>query len=260
MQIGIVIFINVILWALFYLVISLKLERSASEFREKRLRREIDGIIREFNETAERNISILENRIAVMKRLMAHPGAHKGVDINVSGDHPSSEPLFPDMAEALSQGEKRKGSAAHEYRRNAGIPDHSLSVKDYFGLFFKEVRNRFGDLLERAQARLTEGAGSEAATGERRPEAALRDLAGKGETLLKREFKDLHALATEGVRDETKTGLSEAEILERFKSADDKYGLIADLHRQGYTIDMLSRCSGISHGEISLVLNLNKPS
>ena len=40
-------------------------------------------IIREFNSTAERNISILENHISTLKKLMNENGTLKGVDFTV---------------------------------------------------------------------------------------------------------------------------------------------------------------------------------
>ena len=54
---------NVFIGAFLYLVISLKLEKKSSEFREKKFRKEMDDIMREFNSAADRNISLLENKI-----------------------------------------------------------------------------------------------------------------------------------------------------------------------------------------------------
>ncbi|MFC1671138.1 hypothetical protein ACFL20_12175, partial [Spirochaetota bacterium] len=64
MQFFIIIVINLIMGALFYLVISLKLEKSSTHFREDKLRKEMDDIINEFNLVTERNVSILESKIA----------------------------------------------------------------------------------------------------------------------------------------------------------------------------------------------------
>ena len=74
MQLLLLLLFNLFMGAVMYLVISLKLERSATEFRERKLRKEMDEIIREFNATAERNISILENRIKTMRRLLEKSG------------------------------------------------------------------------------------------------------------------------------------------------------------------------------------------
>jgi len=61
---------NIFVGTVFYLVISLKLEKSASEYQVKKFKKEIDDMITEFNKTAERNISLLENKISVLKNLL----------------------------------------------------------------------------------------------------------------------------------------------------------------------------------------------
>ena len=70
---------NLFTGTILYLVLSLKLEKSADEFRIKKLRREIDETIREFNATAERNISLLENRIKTAKTVLNGSGL-SGID------------------------------------------------------------------------------------------------------------------------------------------------------------------------------------
>jgi hypothetical protein len=62
------IMVNIFIGVALYLIISLKLERSATEFRQQRLRKEMDEIIKEFTQTADRNISLLEHKIVIMKR------------------------------------------------------------------------------------------------------------------------------------------------------------------------------------------------
>lgn len=80
------ILINTVMAVIFYLVIRLKLEKTATGYREKKLKKEIDEVISEFNEAAERNISILESRIAVMKKLLSKSGDLKSVDIRIDDD------------------------------------------------------------------------------------------------------------------------------------------------------------------------------
>ncbi len=88
MQFFFLLLFNIFLGAVLYLVISLKLERSATEFRERRLRKEMDDIIKEFNMTAERNISILENRIGTLKKLLEKTGDIKSLDITIEVEEP----------------------------------------------------------------------------------------------------------------------------------------------------------------------------
>ncbi|HPX90788.1 MAG TPA: hypothetical protein PKZ93_04650, partial [Spirochaetota bacterium] len=73
-----------------YLVMSLKIEKSSATFQEKKLRKEMGEIITEFNSTAERNITILENKISILKRLLNEAGNIKGIDMRVfdNGDLP----------------------------------------------------------------------------------------------------------------------------------------------------------------------------
>ncbi len=86
MQFFLLLVVNIFLGAVFYLIISLKLERSANEFRAKRLRREMEEIINEFNNTAERNISLLESRIATLRRLLELSGSMKSIDVTVGDE------------------------------------------------------------------------------------------------------------------------------------------------------------------------------
>jgi hypothetical protein len=85
--------VNILVGTVFYLVISLKLEKSASELHVKKIRREMDEMIKEFNLTAERNISLLENRIDMMKRLLERNGIPVDFEVTSSerysniGDH-----------------------------------------------------------------------------------------------------------------------------------------------------------------------------
>jgi lambda repressor-like predicted transcriptional regulator len=43
-----------------------------------------------------------------------------------------------------------------------------------------------------------------------------------------------------------------------FSNTPDKYTLIADLHGKGYSIEDLSRYSGLPSGEVRLVISLNR--
>ncbi|HOK92424.1 MAG TPA: hypothetical protein PLN03_06330, partial [Spirochaetota bacterium] len=81
---------NIFTAVVIYLVLSLKIEKSSATFQEKKLRKEMGEIITEFNSTAERNITILENKISILKRLLNEAGNIKGIDMRVfdNGDLP----------------------------------------------------------------------------------------------------------------------------------------------------------------------------
>ncbi|MBN1500418.1 MAG: hypothetical protein JW982_09685 [Spirochaetes bacterium] len=78
--------VNILICTIFYLFVSLKLEKSASEFYVKKFRKEMDDTIREFNQTADRNISLLENRINVFKILLQKSGQIDSVDFNINDE------------------------------------------------------------------------------------------------------------------------------------------------------------------------------
>ena len=65
---------NIFTGAVIYLILSLKIERTSATFQEQKLKKEMGEIITEFNSTAERNITLLESRINIMKRLLSEKG------------------------------------------------------------------------------------------------------------------------------------------------------------------------------------------
>ena len=72
---------NIFTGAVIYLILSLKIERTSSSYQEQKLKKEMGEIITEFNSTAERNITLLENRINLMKRLLNEKGDFRGIDL-----------------------------------------------------------------------------------------------------------------------------------------------------------------------------------
>lgn len=283
MQLGVVIFINIILWALFYLVISLKLERSASEFREKRLRREMDEVIREFNETAERNISLLENRIAAMKRVLRQSGGVKGIDVSIENDTTEGEPAFEggdvpgDTARPLPEHFAENGETAGRRPPGVGrIYGEKVIAEPSLAGLWRVLRQAAAETAGRLKALKGEPLahrdslahhGGDAGTDKGTPHAAKVAVqagnpvgASRYEAqneVLARTVEDVRGMAH--VREVPKgPRLDEEEISNLFSVAEDKYALISSLYSNGYAVEILSRCSGISHGEINLVLNLNR--
>jgi len=259
MQFFILLFINIILWAAFYLVISLKLERSASEFREKRLRREMDAMIREFNETAERNISLLENRISIAKRLMAQSGVLPQLDLSAGGD------LAPELREGMDLGARTKRGAGFEIDGTESSAPGQLAARqplhlgEYLTMLKGYVRDRAASLGARLLDQMTRPGSSHAPLPPHDPPrgADAGPAVEEGNRLIKKEYADVEAM-TAGKTGEDE-GIDEVQIAEMFMNSKDKYSLVADLYGKGCRVELLSRCSGISLGEIRLVLNLNKP-
>jgi hypothetical protein len=110
--------VNILVGTVFYLIISLKLEKSASELHVKKIRREMDDMIREFNLTAERNISLLENRIDIMKRLLEKNGIPVEFDVR-SEDRDAIRMSFGDYTAPSATNEKK--GALDEEKKGLGI-------------------------------------------------------------------------------------------------------------------------------------------
>jgi len=96
----------------------LKLEKYASDYREKRLKREMDEIINEFNETAERNINILDNRIETIKTLLKKSEIIDSIDISVR-DELEEKPGKKD-------GSNKRRNTLNEIKK----PDNESLLKD----------------------------------------------------------------------------------------------------------------------------------
>jgi hypothetical protein len=284
MEFVILIAVNIAMFAIFYLIISLKLERSASEFREKKLRKVMDEIIKEFNETAERNISILENKISVMKRLMDASGSLKSIDVSVMDEGNSGfavkqeselleqalSPVFNNLSGTKVSASAPRNNISPAERignrlsflghglYNVGckisvvIREKLLSGRDYVDANSGSRRNSSSVILPSRGVQIPDR--------ERRFDYTIEEqvipVSNEGFTIEK-EYTDIkdHLLSVEETEEIDK--MSERELTGLFTSSDDKYNLISDLFNEGYTVELLSRSSGIPVGEIRLVLNLN---
>lgn len=284
MEFVILIGVNIAMFAIFYLIISLKLERSASEFREKRLRKVMDEIIKEFNETAERNISILENKISVMKRLMDASGSLKSIDISVMDEVDSKfedkqesvphertlPPVFNNLSgKKVSASAPRKNISPAERIGNRlsflghglynvsckislKIREKMLSGRDYISQNSISRRNSSPVIPSSRSVSISERESRFDYTIEERVIPVNSE-----DFTIEKEYTDIkdHLLAAEEPVEIDK--MSERELTGLFTSSNDKYNLISDLFNEGYTVELLSRSSGIPVGEIRLVLNLN---
>jgi len=237
------------MWALFYVIISLKLEKSASHFREQKLRSEVDEIIKEFNGVAERNISMLETRITVLKRLMERGGDIKTVDM-VLGDDEWKNSKSEDKTDFPDK-ESKNEIVTEE-------PELRLQVREFFKkgliLSFEGIKNKFQTFMEHKNPERT------------RHENPGIDIS-KQYSLEKEISHDKHPLEVTVLPpvqadkdgDESWENMeSEKELKKLFNECDNRYNLLEDLYRKGYSIETLSRHSGIPAGEVKLVLNLNR--
>jgi len=263
MQFFILVIINIFIGAVLYLVISLKLERSASEFREKRLRKEMDAIIKEFNSVAEMNISLLENKISVMKRLLENNGDLKSIDLTVGNDRNNLKSL------------SKENSATPKVVRVRQSSSSKKSLLLYLDKFIITLKRNLKGIFKkkyfhRERSSLLSGDNSfkeiPAASEKNYMSFGNSDYSESSDSGILIE-KDLSCINNsvnikENIpaedEDSAETDLNDEEIYGMFESSEDKYHLISELHGRGYSAESISGYSGIPVSEIRLVLNLKR--
>ena len=282
MEFLLLVLVNIILATIFYLVIRLKLEKTASGYREKKLKREIDEIISEFNEVAERNISILENRIAGMKRLLEKSGGIQSVDIQIDdkndliqntkteGAVPVSGKL-PEL-KTVTLRESVPGILYNKPATPASFTDIIkektiqsrkvfLSLKGIIINKYQYYKNSLTDFFREIAASLENSQiqqNKETAnnnTDEKENDNDKTPIGIKGGVGPEPEEKN--KTIVKNLSAECALLLSEGEISEMFIKTDDKYLLISELFHKGYSAKIITKCSGIPMGEVKLVLDLN---
>jgi hypothetical protein len=228
--------VNVLIGTIFYLVISLRIEKSASEVHVKKIRKEMDTMIREFNMTADRNISLLENRISVMKRLLEKSG-EAGIDC-VASSVTLPEVIRPD-GEAVSASVPEK-----EYPAGiSGVISHGAEFILSIGAGLKHTIREVNTIREseRAEKKIriekeTQSVNEDNAAAS--PAAALDTLKEKSPAIV-REEQDI------------------AAMFARFSDTKQAYALAGSLFEKGYTVEEIAHLSGIPSGEIFLVVQLS---
>lgn len=261
MQFFFLLLLNVFMGAVLYLIISLKLEKSAAEFRERKLRKEMENVIHEFNAAAERNISILENKIMILRRLLEKSGAIKLLDITID----ERERNVGDAAFLKEQAVRPK--PAEEEKRNDAVetqPDFSTgykggtpAVKKGLLIFFKKIINILPFKETKGAA---DGTGNgydlfEMRDDLRAPRHGFDDGDRCREKII---VQDLPRPVYGGEAGKPEPcALSDEEIQRLVSLADDRYSLVSVLHSKGCSVEDISQHSGIPVGEVRLVLNLN---
>ncbi len=278
MQLVLMIFINIVMFAVFYLIITLKLERSATQFREQKMRKIMDEIIKEFNEISERNISILENRIAVARRILEASGKLKTVNLQV-GDVDGDVKNNNAKEESVSRSAESRGndtraaamSSDFKLKRidedtektagtNTSLKDtFKNAASDMFGLM-KEIASDTIAMRSRIISKRTSPSGDieqgDAGAFSQAAAPGIKSAVKEAESnSTKTESASPQQLVEES--DERDGMMDERELGELFDIAENKYSLVSNLYTQGYSVDVISRSSGIPVGEVRLVLNLN---
>jgi len=285
MQLIILIMVNILIASVFYLVISLKLERSATEFRSKRLRKEMEELINEFNNTAERNLSLLEYKINILRELLKRGDALNGIDITI--DDENVQPLSAEKSKTKSHNRKNNLTAE---TKNTG-KKHDAIIADIINQrnVVNEMQSDFNNeksinkqnniespimkgnntipsvkeqLLE--LSRIIVARIKEYIKYKYKKNVAMKDLS----DVHYHEMQDMSTTSFQSdsyILEESMTKTSEEDtsnvdetvLQQMYENADDKYLFIAKLYSRGYTLQMLSKISGITISEISLILNLS---
>ncbi len=126
---------NLFTGAIVYLLLSLKIERTTSSVHEKKLKREMNEIMTEFNAAAERNITILENRIQQVRNISNNNFPTGSVDIILSDD--GSMNRLPSGSGRNAESEKTAESA-HFFDKLTAI-DHTDAELSSVGKSFDNV-------------------------------------------------------------------------------------------------------------------------
>ncbi len=252
MQFFALIMINIAMFAIFYLLISLKLERKATEFREKRMRRIMEEMINEFNETAERNISILENRINTLRRLLKISGEVSSLDVRLMDDMPSA--AKEEKKSPADRNPKVFSDEAHRKMMNTSAtkPNTGELLRSFIQNGADAISKGFKNILHRTRnaSIKDEFAVSETILESTSPEKGMMN---KDVQYHQKKKDDDAGAAIDHKKNEFQNN---EELAALFSAAGDKYALVSDLYARGYSIESIARSSGIPQGEIRLVLNL----
>jgi hypothetical protein len=285
MEIVLLVFINIIMAAVFYVILRFKLEKYASDYRERRLKREMDEIIVEFNETAERNISILESRIEILKKLLEQSSKISNIDLSADENIQIKNSAFTSndadfVSDGLRNSKNLTVKETFDDIAKKGSTDPGL-ISRYFSKIkinlektyntVKTSKHSSHELYKKEEASLSPDSNfddmiqmqSELITVSENSVKKRKSIRQNGQ--MKNDLKHSSFEIDEEMPDEEadieiediNASLSEKELEEMFSVSEDKYLLISDLYSKGYASDVISRCSGIPIGEIKLVLDLN---
>jgi len=249
---------NIFTGAVIFLILSLKIEKTSATFQEKKLRREMGEIITEFNSTAERNITLLENRISVLKKILNENGSIKGIDFTVLDDQMKNNSNKIDNKEDNRTSMPDRSS--EKQKKKDADEDNSRVLKD--------EKNIMGSFMDKIQSfNKSEDSSTvkekikKTYVNENKKEAVrIREPF----SIIEKDVKDIHVKksnidlsADEEIILTYEKKEEKVNIEELFQNADDKYLLIARLFNDGHSVEDISRYSGLPAGEIKLVISLN---
>jgi hypothetical protein len=214
MDFFILLVLNIFIGAIIFLILSLKIEKTSSTFQEKRLRKEIEEMTIEWNATVETNITLLENRISVLRKLLHENDSLKGVDFTILDDKMQDNNNKKDIFYKQNNNKIDKKKGRDDSENQFHIAQDAAKIKDIHKHFHVDNDSDLNHI----------------------------DLSSDEEIIL--DYKDQQPD-------------NSIDIEELFQKTDDKYALIVSLFEDGYSIEELSKYSGLPSGEIKLVINLS---
>jgi len=228
---------NLFTGALIYLILTLKIEKNSATFQEKKLKREMAEIIREFNSTAERNITILEAHISTLKKLMNENGSLKGVDYTVLDTQFRNNSIKKGGENTLGKINQKiiNDPDSGIIKSNVKSLKHGVSVKDT--LLNKDYTFKSDEDID----------------FENDKKAFIKN---KESQVSPSEQQKIDVYADEEIIINYENE-KPVDISDLFQNAEDKYLLIAKLYSEGHSVEDISKYSGLPSGEIKLVISLN---
>jgi hypothetical protein len=251
MEFFILLVLNIFIGAIIFLVLSLKIEKNSSTFQEKKLRNEMSEIITEFNATTDRNITLLENRISVLKNLLMETGELKSVDFTILDDKMKDNSNRKDFFDKQKRNKTvKKKKWIDDSENQYHITKDEIKIKDMFKNDF-HVDNE-SDLNNNDQNN------KKFLNKSKKEDEILSEKVLVVENSVFEKENNVDLSADEEIILNYKDQQSDSiDMEELFQKTNDKYGLITALFADGHSIEELSKYSGIPSGEIKLVISLN---
>jgi hypothetical protein len=229
MEILFIVIFNVIAVVLIYIALHVKMDRQVKRLFERKMKSEMDSLITEFNSVADRNISLLEKRIKTLKYLMEESGNIKGIDVLIGEEKKEWRP-DPETVQAKQEEVKPV--------EGAGTPEGSIGLTSMVDAVVNQIRELFINRFPRRKG----GARGSVIDMVSQDYPIEKEIDGRG-------FSDKDDFDIKK-RNEINNDLS---ILH---GSSNLHGDIFSLYQKGYDISLLARETGLSEGEISLVINL----
>lgn len=260
MDIFLMFIFNIFTGAVIFLILSLKIEKTSSTFQEKKLRREMGEIITEFNSTAERNITLLENRISILKKILNENGSFKGIDFTVLDDKMKDNINKTDTKESIKTIPAER-SIEKQKKKNADDDTVKLLNDEHnvMGTFMDKIQSfstndENSNVKEKAKKTYVSGIKKETV---KTPEPFSIIEKNVNDINLRKSSIDFSADEEIILTYDKQETVETIDIEELFHNSDDKYSLIARLFNEGHTVEDISKYSGLPAGEIKLVISLN---